>query len=56
MEEIKSFINEHKTEIICVACGLIIFRIGFRFGYKSSAKAFNYALKECASALEILHS
>ena len=55
MEEIKDFIIKHKTTIICVGCGLLIYRMGHRAGYKSSMKAMHEIIKECAQALEVHH-
>lgn len=55
MEGIKTFIKEHKKEIICVGCGLLIYRMGHRAGYRSSMKAMHEIIKECAQALEIRH-
>lgn len=55
MESILNFAKRHKESIACAACGLIIYRLGFKAGYKESMKTISNYISTCRKALEVVH-
>ena len=53
MSEVKTFIKNHKKEIVLVASGIIIFNVGFRYGYKSAIKAIDRFVIDCAKSIQV---
>ena len=54
MDEIKSFIKEHKKEIIFVGSGLVIYHVGFNRGFKTAKNAISHVFDEAARTLPIV--
>lgn len=53
MDKIKEFIKKHKTEIIYVGSGILIYNIGFNRGFKKAKEAISYVFDEAARTLPI---
>ena len=46
MEEVKEFLSKHKKEIALVVGGVVLYRIGYRRGYRTALGAIDHLIKE----------
>ena len=53
MSEVKKFIKEYKKEIILLAAGIGIYRIGFNRGFNTSINAINALVNDVVDKMEI---
>ena len=51
MNEIKEFIQKHKTEILIGTGIIFVYKVGFNMGCKASDRAVNNLVKEAARSM-----
>lgn len=53
--KVETFWSKHKKEILFIVCGVVIYRIGYKSGFKHSMKAVDHYIQEATKALKIVN-
>ena len=53
MDKFKDFVTKHKNELLIAGCGLIIYKCGYRTGFKASQKSIDKIFESAARSLNM---